>query len=507
MQELERFCVDDFFDVLDRERLTLVYDNVRIRGGHCRIMPDDSSLKTKFSRNIALKIPMVSSPMDTVTEYRMAIAMAIHGGIGVIHRNMTAQEQARQVARVKFHVNCLIETPICVYSGETIEAVLNKRKAKGWTFHSFPVIDRAHRLVGVLTKGDCEFCLDPSRKVSEVMTTSPVFASKGTTFDQAFEIMARHKKKVLPCVNSDQTIAGLYVFSDLLRIKKGNASMYNLDAKNQLRVAAAVGTQKEDYERVQRLVEEHVDAIVIDSSQGDSEFVWEMLKWIKLHYPDLDVMAGNVSNFQAAKELIALGADAIRVGQGPGSICITTPITGGGAAQLSAVYHCAKASRGTGVPVCADGGIRYPGDIAKAIVAGADSAMMGGIFARAEESPGEIVLVRGQKMKRYRGMGSIEAMKSSAASRSRYSQEKFSKDELVPEGVSGLEPYAGESKHIIHVLKTGIITSMKNAGVNSIEEMQKMCDFDRVTSEAVEEGNSHDIIVTEEPPSYNINGY
>lgn len=506
MSVAERYHVDDFFDVMERERLTLVYDNVRIRGGHCKAVPIDFSLKTKFSRNVGLKIPMVSSPMDTVTEYKMAIAMAIHGGIGVIHKNMTAEEQARQAARVKFHVNCLIETPICVFGDETIKSILSRIRAKGWTFHSFPVLDRDGKLIGVITKSDFEFCFDQSLTASKVMTASPISAPSGTSFDEAFGIMVRNKKKFLPIINPSGNVCGLYVFSDLLRIKNGNASMYNLDERNQLRVAAAIGSQKEDYERVERLVEEHVDAIVIDSSQGDSVFVWDMLEWIKKHYPELDVMAGNISTPDAAKELIRLGVDAIRVGQGPGSICITTPTTGGGAAQLSAVYRCSKAARGSGVPICADGGIRYAGDIAKAIVAGADNAMIGGIFARAEESPGEVVLIQGQKKKRYRGMGSIEAMRSSLASRERYSQEKFSNDELVPEGVPGLVPYAGDLRHIIHVLKIGILTSMKNSGVNNIPEMQKSCDFDRVTSEAIQEGNPHDIIITEEPANYEING-
>lgn len=494
--------IDVFFSILEALRLTITYDDVRIRGGHCHKVPDDSSLATKFSRNIPLKIPFVSAPMDTVTEYKMAIALAVLGGIGVIHRNLTPDEQARQVARVKFFTNCRIDKPFTVLESETMESVRKKRNEKGWAFHSFPVLNTERKVVGIVTHKDFIFCKEGRRLVKDAMTKDPIVAQTETTPNQAYEIMLSNKIKHLPLVHADGTLAGLYVWKDVDRIKSGDLSLWNLDENFQLRVAAAIGTGSGDLERAEKLISENVDALVIDSSQGDSEFVWDMLHQIKTRHPEVDVVAGNITAYDAAANLIKRGADGLRIGQGSGSTCITTPTTGGGCAQLTAVYRCAKAARGTDVAICADGGIRFGGDAAKAIIAGADNAMIGRLFARTKESPSETVIYKGQEMKRLRGMGSLEAMKESEASRDRYAQLGLSVEDLVPEGVNTLVPAAGELRLTIHWLKQGILTCMKNAGFTSIQDLKKNGDFDRVSEAAIREGKPHDIIMIEEPPNY-----
>ena len=391
-------------NVLERAReegLALTFDDVRLRTGYAEVMPNQVNIESKFSRNVGLKIPVVSAAMDTVTEYGLAIELAKLGGMGVIHRSLSVEDQADHVARVKHHLNGLIEKPICVYEDESVPTILAKREEKGYPFHSFPVLSREGKLVGIVTGNDFEFCGDSQLNVRDIMSTELISAPRDTTIDRAYDLMRSEKKKILPLVTENREVAGMYVFSDVKRIKTRSAETYNVDNKGQLRVAAAVGTGDEALKRVERL-SKRVDVIVIDTAHGDSKSVIDTLREIKRNY-SLDVVVGNVSIGESAKRLVEAGADGIKVGQGPGSICTTRVIAGIGRPQVSAVYDCAKAIEGIDIPICADGGLRSSGDIPLAIAAGAHSVMMGSMLAGTEEAPGEIVFVEGRQWKSYRG--------------------------------------------------------------------------------------------------------
>src|SRR3989344_6899902 len=436
--------------VLERAReegLALTFDDVRLRTGYAEVMPDEVNLESKFSRNVGLKIPIVSAAMDTVTEYGLAIELAKLGGIGVIHRSLSIEDQADHVARVKHHLNGLIEKPICVYEDEKVQDILAKREEKGYSFHSFPVLSREEKLVGIVTGNDFEFSEGHSLKVRDIMSTELLSAPRDTTIDKAHDLMRDKKKKIIPLITENGGVAGMYVFSDVKRIKTRSAETYNVDSRGQLRVAAAIGTGDEALERVERL-SKRVDVIVIDTAHGDSKSVIDTLREIKRNY-SLDVVVGNVSIGESAKRLVEAGADGIKVGQGPGSICTTRVIAGVGRPQVSAVYDCAKAIAEYGVPICADGGLRSSGDIPVAIAAGAHSVMMGSMLAGTEEAPGNIIFAEGRQWKSYRGMGSIGAMEKSKSSRERYLQQQTGKNQLVPEGVEGLVPYKGRLAEVI----------------------------------------------------------
>ncbi|MBI4708747.1 MAG: IMP dehydrogenase [Candidatus Portnoybacteria bacterium] len=482
--------------------LALSYDDVRLRTGHSKIAPADVDLTTKFSRNITLKCPLASAPMDTVTTHHMAIELAKLGGIGIIHRGFSPSQQAHEVARVKFYLNGLIEKPICVNENETMENIKRRQEEKGYSFHSFPVVNGNGILVGLLTNNDFEFCIDQSAFAKKVMSKELVIAKKGTTINEAFQIMQKSKKKVLPLVDSQKKLAGMYVFSDVKRIVSGGSSNYNLDKNGQLRVGAAVGVGSEALERIEMLTGRGVDVIVVDTAHGDSQPALEILKQAKKQFPALDIVVGNISEPESAKRLALAGADGIKVGQGPGSICTTRIVAGIGCPQLTAVYNCSKAVRGSGIPVCADGGIRYSGDISIAIGAGADSVMLGNLLAGTKEAPGEMVIIQGVPYKNYRGMGSLGAMQESKAARERYRQPDGAKNKLVPEGVEGAVPYKGEVAEIIYQLLGGLRSGMGYVGAANIKELQDKADFYRISGGGLDESHPHNITITKEPPNY-----
>lgn len=486
--------------------VALTYDDVRLKVGYAEVMPDDVHLESCFARNVALRVPIVSSPMDTVTEYALAIELAKLGGLGIIHRNLIPKEQASQVARVKYHLNGMIARPICFHEQETIGSILATREEKGYTFHSFPIVNDAGTLVGVITGNDFDFCANVSLPVSQVMTREVITAPEGTTVDKAYALMREHRRKILPIATAAGGVAGLYTFSDVKRIVSGRSVINNLDDRGQLRVGAAIGTGPEALERLALLVEENVDVVVIDSAHADSAPVITALTSIKKTYPDLPVVVGNVSEADSTRRLIKAGADGIKVGQGPGSICTTRVVAGIGCPQVTAVYNCAKAARGSDVPVCADGGIQYSGDIPVAIGAGAHSVMLGGLLAGTKEAPGETVLLNGRQWKMYRGMGSLPAMLERAGSRERYQQSGNAKSPLVPEGIEGYVPFTGELKDVFLQLIGGLRRGMGYVGAASIEELGTKADFWRLSPAGQRESHPHHVVITKEAPNYRKEG-
>jgi IMP dehydrogenase len=484
----------------------LTYDDVRLKTGYSTIMPDNVFLISKFSRNVALNIPIVSAAMDTVTEFKLATELAKLGGLGIIHRSLSPDEQAAHVAKTKHHLNGKVERPIVVRESDTIRDILAIKERKEYKFSSFPVVSSTGRLLGILTGNDFEFCTDKSLPASQVMTPHPLTASPETSMQKAFELMIAQKKKVLPLVDHEGKVQGMYVFKDVKRILYGEAKQFNVDAKGQLRVGAAIGTGNDAFQRVEKLVEENVDVVVIDTAHADSLPVYETLKKLKQLYPQLDVVVGNVSNAESARRLAEAGADGIKVGQGPGSICTTRIIAGIGSPQVSAIYQCAKIAATFNIPICADGGLKYSGDIPIAIAAGAHSVMMGSMLAGVDESPGEIVFVKGRQWKNYRGMGSLGAMSESASARERYLQGESGKDKLVPEGVEGLVPYKGKLASVIYQYIGGLRRGMGYVGAKDIEELREKGDFVKITSAGIKESHPHDLLITKEAPNYQAEG-
>ena len=493
---------DAFFEDMARLHVALTFDDVRLTTGYSVTMPDDVSLGSKFSRNVQLKIPIVSAAMDTVTEHKLAIALAKDGGLGIIHRSLTPKKQAAEVARVKRHLNALIEDPICVYPNETIEAVLKRIEKEQWTFHTFPVVNRQNgRLVGVMTQNDFDLCDNYCQRVKNVMTSNVITAPKNTAMSEAYRIMTREKKKVLPLVDKNGRLSGMYVYSDVRRIMTGSSAMHNIDRKNRLLVGAAVGIGDDAFARLELLVRQEVDVIVIDTAHADSRKVIDTLKQIKKEY-DIDVVVGNISEPESAKRLYKADADGIKVGQGPGSICTTRPIAGIGCPQVTAIYNCAKVLNDCDVPINADGGLRYSGDIPIAIGTGAHSVMMGNMLAGTDEAPGEVIILDGRKWKSYRGMGSLSAMEESRAARERYYQSDTGKSQLVPEGVEGLVPYKGKVSDIIFQYIGGLKRGMGYVGASTIEELREKADFRRITNSGQQESHPHNIRITKEAPNY-----
>lgn len=496
----------EFFESMKKMGLALTFDDVKLGTGHCRVLPDSVSLETRFSRRVSMRIPILSSAMDTVTEDRMAIELAKLGGIGVLHRNMTPKEQAKMVARVKYHLHGKIDNPIFVYEDETIEEILRRREKKGYSFHTFPVLSRDGKLVGMLTESDFEFCKiqNPKSFARDVMSRDPITADSNASLDGAFGLMLRHKIKAIPLVDEKKKLTGLYVFSDVARIKSGSSATYNLDEKARLRVAAAIGVGADTFERIELLRSENVDAVVIDTAHADSENVASRLSEIKKQYPDIEVVAGNVSEADSVERLIRSGADAIKVGQGPGSICISGVIDGTGCPQLTAIYECAQAARrmSTNIPVIADGGMRYSGDIVKALAAGADCVMLGKMLAGTEEAPGKVVYIRDGQFKDYRGMGSLDAMERYSSSRERYGQSDSGKDKIVPEGVVGVVPYKGSLRDVMVQYLGGIRRGMGRIGAAHIKEIQENARFWRVTPAGKNEAHPHDIQIVKQAPNY-----
>lgn len=474
----------------------LTFDDVLLVPAYSEVLPRTVSTETYFSRNIKLNIPIVSAAMDTVTEAPLAIALAREGGIGVIHKNMTIAEQAAHVRRVKRAENGMIYDPITITKDQTVGDALqlmHDNKIGG-----IPVIDAQNTLIGIVTNRDLRFQRDMSRRIEEVMTKENIITTHSTELEKASEILLRNKIEKLPVVDDHGKLIGLITYKDITKVQDHpNACK---DSKGRLRVAAGIGVTADAVERVRALITESVDAVVIDSSHGHSKNVVNALKRVKSEFPELDVVVGNIATAEAARYLVEAGADGIKVGIGPGSICTTRIIAGCGVPQLSAIYDAAHAIKGSGIPVIADGGLRYSGDCVKALAAGGDSVMIGSMFAGTEESPGETIIYNGRKFKTYRGMGSIDAMK--AGSKDRYFQSDVNNDnKLVPEGIVGRVPFKGSLSETVYQLVGGIRAGMGLCGAKDIPSLKK-AKFVRITSNGVVESHPHDVTITRETPNY-----
>lgn len=495
-----------FFKKMESQGLMVTYSDVRFKTEESNIIPRETDVKSRFSRRVSLNIPMASSAMDKVTEWQMATAMALKGGIGIIHRGLSPEDQSLQVTRVKYHLNRLIATPITVNANDTVGEVLNRRAEKGWKFHSFPVIDNDGVLVGLMTRNDFEFCMSQEAKVKDVMTPygQLVVAPYQITRDKAYELLLFHKKKVLPLVDENLKVKGMYLFSDLMRSRERNA-IQNVDSRGQLRVGAAVGVGDSARTRAALLASAGCDVFVIDTAHGFSKNVMDTIRYLKRTYADIDVVAGNVSTREAAARLAAIGVDGVMVGQGPGSICTTRIIAGIGAPQVSAIFECADAVQKSGIPICADGGITSSGDITIALGVGAESVMGGYMFAGTDETPGEVYLdpTRNMRMKAYRGMGSLGAMHDNASSRERYRQATTPLGKVVPEGVEAAVPYRGPVADVIDQYVGGLQQGMGYIGARSLKELRKKARIFRSTSAGFVESHPHNVHITHLPPNYN----
>ena len=475
----------------------LTFDDVLLIPAYSEVLPREVNLKTKFSRNITLNVPMVSAAMDTVTEAGLAIAIAREGGIGVIHKNMSIEEQARQVHAVKRAENGMIYDPVTIKKGSTVADALSMMAE----FHigGIPVVDDDRKLVGIVTNRDLRFESDVKRPVDEVMTSDGLVTTSQTTdLEEAAKILQEHKIEKLPVVDNDGRLVGLVTYKDITKAK--DKPFACKDKLGRLRVAAGVGVTADTMQRVDALVAAGVDAIVIDTAHGHSKGVISVLKDVKAKYPNIDVVVGNIATGDAARYLVENGADGVKVGIGPGSICTTRIIAGVGVPQLSAVYDVAKALDGTGVPLIADGGIRYSGDIVKALAAGAYSVMLGGMLAGVEESPVDTIIYNGRKYKSYRGMGSLEAMEK--GSKDRYFQGNVSDaKKLVPEGIAARVPYKGNLYEVVYQMLGGLRAGMGYCGAKDIDALHGAM-FTRITNAGVAESHPHDVAITSEAPNY-----
>ncbi|NNJ92654.1 MAG: IMP dehydrogenase [Gammaproteobacteria bacterium] len=478
----------------------LTFDDVLLIPDHSQVMPKDVMLNTKLTRNIDLNIPLMSAAMDTVTESRLAIAMALEGGIGIVHKNMTAQEQAEQVRQVKRYESGVINDPITVSPSTTVREVMDLTHAK--KISGVPVVD-GDDLVGIVTSRDLRFELNFDEPVSSIMTPKErlVTVKEGASRGEVRKKLHEHRIEKALVVDDNFKLKGMVTVKDIQKAK--DYPFACRDDQERLRVGAAVGVGEGTDERVTALVEAEVDVIVVDTAHGHSQGVLDRVKWVKENFPQVDVIGGNIATGKAAKALAEAGADAVKVGIGPGSICTTRIVAGVGVPQISAVSNVAEALEGSGIPLIADGGLRYSGDIAKVLVAGAHSVMVGGLFAGTEESPGEVELYQGRSYKSYRGMGSLGAMSGKSGSSDRYFQEDTKdSDKLVPEGIEGRVPYKGALINIIHQLMGGVRSSMGYTGCASIEEMRTKPEFVRVTNAGMRESHVHDVQITKEAPNY-----
>lgn len=485
---------------IDHEKFVgegLTYDDVLLIPGHSTVMPRETDLSTLFTRKIKLQIPIVSAAMDTVTESKMAIAMAQEGGIGVIHKNMTIEQQALEVRKVKRAENGMILDPITLFKDAVVKDALQIMEENG--IGGIPVIDKNGKLVGIVTNRDLRFERDVNKPISQAMTDSNLITTtEFTDFEKAADILQKHRIEKLPVVDDKYHLVGLITYKDIIKIKAHPKSCK--DDQGRLRVAAAVGIASDTLDRVSALVNNGVDAVVLDTAHGHSQGVINMAKLIKKNYPTVEMVVGNIATAEAARDLAAVGADAIKVGIGPGSICTTRIIAGVGVPQLTAVYEVAKTVKDAGIPVIADGGIRYTGDIVKAIAAGAHSIMAGSLFAGVEESPGETIIYDGRKYKTYRGMGSVEAMKQ--GSKDRYFQDAEDDiKKLVPEGIVGRVPFKGALGEVIMQMVGGLRAGMGYTGSHNISDLQ-IAKFTKITAAGVVESHPHDITITREAPNY-----
>ena len=473
----------------------LTFDDVLLVPAYSEVLPTQVDVRGQFSRNISLNIPIVSAAMDTVTEYQMAIAMAREGGIGVIHKNMSIEAQAYQVNKTKRAENGMIDNPVTISRDNNVGDALQLMKDNH--IGGIPVVDDAGYLVGIVTNRDLRFEQDMYRKIDEVMTSENLVTITDTSHENIRNVLQNNKVEKLPVVDYDGRLVGLVTYKDLTKVKDyPNA---NKDSKGRLRVAAGVGITANVLERVAALVEANVDAVVLDSAHGHSKGVIDAFHKIKNSFPNLDVVVGNVATADAVYDLIQAGVDGIKVGIGPGSICTTRIIAGVGVPQLTAILNAAEAAGKSGVPIIADGGLRYSGDIVKALAAGGDCVMCGSMFAGTEEAPGDTIIYNGRKFKTYRGMGSIDAMK--AGSSDRYFQDKVSTKKLVPEGIVGRVPYKGSIAETVYQLIGGLRSGMGYVGARNLAELRQ-ARFVKITAAGVVENHPHDITITSETPNY-----
>lgn len=475
----------------------LTYDDVLLVPAYSEVLPREVDLTTKFSRHIELKIPFVTAAMDTVTEAKMAIAIAREGGIGVIHKNMSIADQARQVAMVKRAENGMIYDPICIRKGASVREVLALMAE--YKIGGIPVVDEEKKLVGIVTNRDLRFEQNLDKKIDEVMTSENLVTStQSTDLEAASQILQQYKIEKLPVVDKEGKLIGLVTYKDITKAK--DKPMACKDSKGRLCVAAGVGVTADTFQRMDALVSAGADAIVIDTAHGHSKGVIETLKKAKQLYPQIDIVVGNIATGEAAKALVEAGADGVKVGIGPGSICTTRVVAGVGVPQLSAIYDVARALQGTGVPLIADGGLRYSGDVVKALAAGGYCVMVGSLVAGTEESPGETIIFNGRKFKSYRGMGSLEAMENGSKDRYFQSGEADVK-KLVPEGIAARVPYKGALYEVIYQLVGGLRSGMGYCGTATIDALHG-AKFVRITNAGVVESHPHDVTITREAPNY-----
>jgi IMP dehydrogenase len=475
----------------------LTFDDVLLLPAYSEVLPREVDLSSMFSRNIRINTPIVSAAMDTVTEAELAIAIAREGGIGVIHKNMSIEKQASQVKRVKRAENVMIFDPITINLNATVAEAISLMAE--YKIGGIPVIDENGILKGIVTNRDLRFENNHNRKITEVMTSNLITTNHQTDLEAAARILRKHKIEKLPMVDENGKLIGLITYKDITKTKDRPNSCK--DEKGRLRVAAGVGIAADTLKRVESLIVANADAIVIDTAHAHTKSVIKILKDIKKHFPGTEVVVGNIGTGEAAKKLVQEGADAVKVGIGPGSICTTRVIAGVGIPQLSAIYNVASAIEGSGVPVIADGGIRYSGDIIKAIAAGADSIMTGSLFAGVEESPGETIIYNGRKFKAYRGMGSLEAMQQ--GSKDRYFQDiEDDIKKLVPEGIAARVPYKGTLAEVIFQMTGGLRAGMGYVGARNISILKKESKFVRITNSGIIESHPHDVSITKESPNY-----
>lgn len=476
----------------------LTYDDVLLVPAYSEVLPREVNIQSKFTKNITINVPIVSAAMDTVTESRMAIAMAREGGIGVLHKNMTIEQQALKVRKVKRAESGMIMDPVTLPLNSFVRDA--KASMREHSIGGIPIVDDNKKLIGIVTNRDLRFEKNDDRPISEVMTSENlVTVGEGTSLQQAEVILQENKIEKLPVVNDKEELIGLITFRDITKLTQ--KPIANKDQYGRLRVAAAIGVTGDAVERAGALVKSGVDAIIIDTAHGHTKGVVSILKEVKKSFPGLEVVVGNIATAEAAKYLVEAGADAVKVGIGPGSICTTRVVAGVGFPQFSAVLEVSAALKGTGVPVIADGGIRYTGDIPKALAAGADTVMLGSLLAGTKESPGETIIYEGRKFKSYRGMGSVEAMKQ--GSKDRYFQDvEDDIKKLVPEGIVGRVPYKGELVESMHQFIGGLRAGMGYCGAKDIETLKNNAQFVKITSSGIHESHPHNVTITKESPNY-----
>ena len=492
--------MDNFMSSFTYEGLT--FDDVSLLTAYADFLPSETSVKTLFSRNIELNIPFISAAMDTVTESNMAIAIAQLGGIGVIHKSLSVEKQANEVHKVKHYLNGLIKNPVSFHPEQTIKEMQAEKARRNYTFSGFPIVDDYNKLLGIITRRDIKFAAGTDLRLKDVMEKKLIRAPVSTPLTEAFDLMIKNRIGKLPIIDSKGKLTGLYSLQDVRSVIENINPMYNRDSEHKLRVAAGIGPY--DMERAEALVNSGCDALVVDTAHGHSKGVIETVVQCKKSFTNIDIVAGNIGTEEGARALLKAGADAVKVGIGPGSICTTRVVAGVGIPQITAVYNAAKGVDGS-IPVIADGGIKQSGDIAKAIAAGASSVMMGSILAGTQESPGEKIYHKGRTYVIYRGMGSLDAMKENMSSRERYGVNDIANmDKLVPQGIEGMVLFRGSVSDVLGQHTGGLRYSLGYCGTKTIPELQTNAQFIRVTSAGLKEAHPHDIRITKDAPNYSI---